>query len=393
MRKVAPLLVLRLALLVAVLACAVLLVEYQNAGDPAFCGVGSGCETVRRSALSHIDLFDGIDVPLPLLGLCCHAGLLALAVVMRDKAQTFFVAAAAGAGGLIALGLIGVQALQIHAFCKWCLLVDGGAIVAALAAAWVHYSATRSEAYEVLLNELARRRSVVVAWAAGSALVAGIPFLWGEYPVVPPLPPAIAALGVPGKVTIVAFTDFECPFCRKMAPVLHDIQEGWGERMVIVRKMAPLAMHPGAMPAALAYVCTPDAQREEMAHRLYAAPGSMLTHGGVELLARDLHLDQARFDACLDGAAAQQQVVADKALFDSLDAHGLPYTFIGPRAVAGYIPDTALKFAHAVMEEGDRPSLPLWWMIALALVIAAALTIFTARAAQAEAALPLPVPR
>jgi uncharacterized membrane protein len=393
MRKVAPLLVLRLALLVAVLACAVLLVEYQNAGDPAFCGVGSGCEAVRRSAFSHIVLLDGVDIPLPLLGLCFHAGLLALAVVARDKAQTFFVAAAAAAGGLVGIGLIGVQAFKIGAFCKWCLLVDGCSIVAALAAAVVHFGAARSEAYEAFLADLSRHRTVVVAWAAGAAVVAGLPFLWGEYPVVPPLPPAIAALGVPGKVTIVAFTDFECPFCRKMAPVLHDIQEGWVDRFVIVRKMAPLSQHPGAMPAALAYVCTPDAQHEEMALRLYAAPDSMLTHAGVELLARDLHLDEARFASCLDGPAARQQVAADKALLDSLEAHGLPYTFIGPRAVAGYIPEAAHKFARAVMEEGDRPSLPLWWMIAAALVVAAALSVFTVRFARRRAPLPMPVLR
>jgi uncharacterized membrane protein/predicted DsbA family dithiol-disulfide isomerase len=374
MRKVAPLLVLRLALLVAVLACAVLLVEYQNAGDPSFCGVGSGCEAVRRSAYSHIVLLDGIDVPLPLLGLCFHAGLLALAVVARDKAQTFFVAAAAALGGLVAIGLIGVQALKIGAFCKWCLLVDGCAIVAAPAAAMVHFGAARSE-------------------AAGAAVVAGLPFLWGEYPVVPPLPPAIAALGVPGKVTIVAFTDFECPFCRKMAPVLHDIQEGWVDRFVIVRKMAPLSMHPGAMPAALAYVCTPEGQREEMARRLYAASNSVLTHDGVELLARDLRLDEMRFASCLDGPAAREQVAADKMLFDSLEAHGLPYTFIGPRAVGGYIPEAAHKLARAVMEEGDRPSLPLEWMIAAAFVVVAALAALTARAARLEERLPMPVLR
>ena len=35
--------------------------------------------------------------------------------------------------------------------------------------------------------------------------------------------PQIAALQVPGKITIVSFTDFECPFCRKLHPILHGI--------------------------------------------------------------------------------------------------------------------------------------------------------------------------
>ncbi len=183
---------------------------------------------------------------------------------------------------------------------------------------------------------------------------------------VPPLPPAIAALGVPGKVTIVSFTDFECPYCRKLAPVLHDVQENWGERAALVRKMAPLSIHAGALPAALAYVCTPEAQREEMAGVLYAAPAPVLSLDGARVIARELHLDEGRFERCLEGAAARETVAADRALFDSLGAHGLPYTFIGPRAVAGYNPDAVRALGRDALT-AESASLPLWWMVVAAL--------------------------
>ncbi len=378
MRKVAPILALRVALLVAVLACAVLVVEYQNAGDPAFCGAGSGCLAVRRSAYSHIILNDWIDVPLPLLGLCLHAGLLALAVVARDKSQTFFVAVGAAGGGVVAIVLVALQAIKIGAFCKWCLLVDGSAVIAAGAAAVVHLDAARSPAYEAFLLALSQRRVQVVAWLGGAAVVAGLPFLWGEYPVVPPLPPAVAALAVPGKVTIVSFTDFECPFCRKLSPVLHEVEENWGDRVAVVRKMAPLPFHPGALPAALAYVCTPAAHREEMAKHLYAAPAPVLTRAGVQIVARDLGVDESAFAACLNSPAARDEVAADKALFESLDAHGLPYTYLGPRVVAGFNADAVRKLG-AQMMDGERPGLPIWAMLAAALVVAAASVFVTAK--------------
>jgi uncharacterized membrane protein/thiol-disulfide isomerase/thioredoxin len=370
MRKVAPLLVLRVALLVAVLACAVLVVEYQNAGDPAFCGAGSGCAAVRRSPYSHLVLNDWIDVPLPVLGLCLHAGLLALAVVARDKSQTFFVAVGAAIGGCFAIALVALQAIKIGAFCKWCLLVDGSAVVAAGAAAVVHLDAARSPGYEAFLYALSQRRVQVIAWLGGAALVGGLPFVWGEYPVVPPLPPAVAALTVPGKATIVSFTDFECPFCRKLSPVLHEVQENWGDRVVLVRKMAPLSFHPGAMPAALAYVCTPPAQREEMAKHLYAAPAPVLTRAGVQIVARDLGVDEATFAHCMESAAARDEVAADKALLDTLDVHGLPYTYLGKRTVAGFNPDAVRKLGAQILD-GDRPGLPIWAMLAAAVVVAA----------------------
>jgi uncharacterized membrane protein/thiol-disulfide isomerase/thioredoxin len=377
MRKVAPILVLRLALLVAVFACAVLLVEYENTGDPAFCGPTSGCMAVRHSPYSVI-----AGIHLPLLGLCAEGALLVLALVASDRSQTFFVAVAAAAGAAVAVGLIGVQAFQIGAFCKWCLLVDLCTIVAAGAAALVHLGVARDPEQEEFVGAFALRRGQIVAWALGAAVVVGLPFLWGEYPVVPPLPAEVAKLAVPGKATIVAFTDFECPFCRKLAPVVHEVQDNWGDRVALVRKMAPLSQHPGAMPAALAFVCTPEAQRDDMATKLYTASPSVLTRDGVKILARDLHLDEGRFTTCLDGPAGEERVAADKALFDALALHSLPYTFVGSRAVAGYNPAAVRKFGSEVMA-GDRPSLPLWWMVAAAFVVAVGLAAVTVRLAPA----------
>jgi uncharacterized membrane protein/predicted DsbA family dithiol-disulfide isomerase len=373
MRKLAPVLVLRLALLVAIFACAVLVVEYENAGDPAFCGVGSGCMAVRRSPYSQI-----ADVPLPVIGLCAHAGLLALVLVARDKSQTFFTAAAGAFGAVTALGLLALQALKIGAFCKWCVLVDASSIVAGLAAALVHRLALDDARYEDFLTALSKRRAQVVAWGAGAAIVAGMPFLWNEYPSVPPAPPAIAALSVPGKTTIVSFTDFQCPYCRKLAPVLHEIQDNWGERMTLVRKMAPLAGHPGAMPAALAYLCTPEASREEMAQKLYAAPADVLKREGLIALADKMKLDVPVFARCMDAPETKAQVEADRALFDQIGGGGLPLTYFGPRVVAGYNPIQARKIGQIVME-GDRLALKLSWLFVAAALVAAALIAATLR--------------
>jgi uncharacterized membrane protein len=373
MRKVAPILVLRLALLVAVFACAVLLVQYDNVGDPAFCGSTSGCMAVRHSPYAVI-----AGIHLPLIGLCAEGVLLLLSLVAADRSQTFFVAVAAGAGAAVAVGLIGIQAFQIGAFCKWCLLVDLSTIVAAGAAAVVHLDVVRDPEQEAFLAALLQRRAQLVAWVLGAGAVVGLPHLWGEYPVVPPLPAAVASLAVPGKATIVAFTDFECPFCRKLAPVVHEVEDNWGDRVVLVRKMAPLPMHPGALPAALAYVCAPEDRREDMAAKLYAAAPAVLTHEGVKILARDLHFDEARFAQCLDAPAARDQVAADKALFDRLELHALPYTFVGSRAVAGFNPAALRRYGGELMD-GDRPSLPLWWMVGAAAVVAAALAVLTVR--------------
>jgi hypothetical protein len=158
--------------------------------------------------------------------------------------------------------------------------------------------------------------------------------------------------------------------------VLDEVRDNWGERAALVRKMAPLHMHPGAVPAALAYVCTPEAEREEMAKKLYGAPDAMLTPEGVTIMARGLHLDEDRFSRCIESAEARAQVDADRKLFDTLGLGGLPYTYVGKRSVAKFNPDALRQIGREAMES-ERPSVPLWGMVAAALGVAVALAVLT----------------
>ncbi|APR84076.1 Thioredoxin domain protein [Minicystis rosea] len=387
MRKIAPILLLRLALLVAVLACAVLVIEYQNMGDPAFCGVGSGCMAVRRSQWARIG-----TVPLPALGLSAYAVLLAMSLGVREKMHSFFLAAAAIAGGLIGATLLAIQAFQLHTFCKWCVMVDVSAIVAAAAASWMHREIARSAAYEAWFVAFARGRGQLIVGAVGALLAGLLPTVWGQYPVVPPMPEAVAALAVPDKVTIVAFTDFECPFCRKMHPVLHDIAKRSGGRVTLVRKMVPLSFHQGAKPAALGYLCTPAGSRERMADSLYGAPQHLLNATGVAAIAAGLGLDREAFTRCVDAPETAAALHADEALFASLKAPGLPFTYIGSRVVAGFNEDAARKLASAA-SNGGRPSLPVSWMLVLFAAVCAVVAGLTVRLSQRETepvALPAP---
>src|SRR4051812_41636673 len=125
MRNAALVILLRLALFVAVFASAVLLIEYKNAGDPAFCGAGTGCMAVRLSSYSRF-----LGVPLPLIGLIAFSAVLLVAVFAREKAHLRLLAALGLGGGAAALVLLYLQASEIKAFCKWCVMVDAGAIVA-----------------------------------------------------------------------------------------------------------------------------------------------------------------------------------------------------------------------------------------------------------------------
>ncbi|WP_437689292.1 vitamin K epoxide reductase family protein [Sorangium sp. So ce176] len=355
----------RLALFVAMTASAALVVEYQNAGDPAFCGVGSGCFAVRVSPYSRL-----LGVPLPNLGLAAYTTLIAASLLARERWHHVAIAAASALGGLGATVLLGLQAFAIGAFCAWCIAVDLAALAAAVTSALVAWQAWR-------MPRAAFDRATqgglptTTAWGAASVAAIGLPFLWGSYPVIPPLPPEIAAMQEPGKVTIVAFTDFECPFCRKLHPELSKIEEAHGDRVRHVRKMMPLPTHPGALPAAKAYICTPEDRREQAAALLYSAHPGRLTGGRVASVLAPLGLSTTELEACLAAPSTQAAIDADVALYGRMEARGLPLTYVGRRLVVGYNPE---RIRDALRREaaGDPLSLPLPWLFVALFGVAAA---------------------
>jgi uncharacterized membrane protein len=384
MRTVVLVILLRLALLVAIAASAALYVEYQHAGDPAFCGVGSGCLAVRMSPYSR---FQG--VPLPTIGLAAYAGLFIFFLVGKGRRHLHLGAILTGAGALSACVFIYLQAAVIHALCKWCIAVDTSAILAA-AAAFMLYDQAKTDAKAdegptSVIAALSRSLPILAAWALAGALAIGAPFIWGKYPVIAPLLPPIAALEVPGKITVVSFTDFECPFCRKLHPLLHELLEKHKDRLVVVRRMMPLPIHPGAMPAALAYTCTPLDERPAMVDALYGAPEHFLTREGTTAIANGLGLPSEAFARCVDAPETRAQVEKDIKLFAEIEGMALPLTYVGPRVILGYNPD-GLRAAVALALQGDQLSLPVSWMFALLSVIFTMSAVVTLRLAPRSSA-------
>lgn len=237
------------ALALAICASTALVIDYRNAGDPAFCGVQSGCYAVRASAYSHL-----FGIPLPNLALPAFAILLGLSIYATTAAQHRLVAVAAGAASILAIGLIAVQAFFVGAFCPWCIVVDSSAVVAGLAsiAIWFWVKDQDRRAAQVSVEGRA-----AAAWAVVGALAIGLPMLWARYPAIPAAPAEIVAQQQPGKVTIISYTDFECPFCRKLHPILDALRAQHGDKIHFVRKMKPLLSHAGALPAAKAWMCAP----------------------------------------------------------------------------------------------------------------------------------------
>jgi protein-disulfide isomerase len=75
-----------------------------------------------------------------------------------------------------------------------------------------------------------------------------------RHPKVPVIAPGRAILGNPSApVTIVEYSDFECPYCQHEHPVVAQVLKQYGDRVRLVLKQSPIDFHPRAMPSALMF--------------------------------------------------------------------------------------------------------------------------------------------
>jgi protein-disulfide isomerase len=142
------------------------------------------------------------------------------------------------------------------------------------------------------------------------------------------------AKGAPNAVvTIVAFTDFECPSCAREHPVLERIVSEFGDRVRLVVRDFPLSQHANARKAAEAA----EAAREQGKYWEYATVlfrnQSALGIDKLRQYASELGLDRARFDAALDAGKFADKVQRDLVDGHKLGINGTPTLYInGKRA-------------------------------------------------------------
>lgn len=153
-------------------------------------------------------------------------------------------------------------------------------------------------------------------------------------------------------VTIVEFSDFQCPFCVRARPTLKRIREVYGDDVNFAFRHFPLAIHDLAPKAGEAASCAAEQdQFWEMHDRLWAhsrqlQPDDLVDH------AEALGMDREEFASCLDSGRYAQTVKDDTAVGTSLGVSGTPAFFINGRPLVGAQPFEA--FAAVIDDELAR---------------------------------------
>ncbi len=145
-------------------------------------------------------------------------------------------------------------------------------------------------------------------------------------------------------ITIVEFSDYECPFCVRAEPTVKDVLAAYPGKIKLVYRDYPLPMHKQAPKAAEAAHCAGDQGKYwEMHDKLFASNGK-LALADLKAAARDVAgIDGGKFDQCLDSGEKAKDVEKNRKAGDDAGVNGTPAFFINGRLISGAQPLDAFK--------------------------------------------------
>ncbi len=139
-------------------------------------------------------------------------------------------------------------------------------------------------------------------------------------------------------ITIVEFSDFQCPFCVKAEPTVKQLMAAYPGKIRLIYRDFPLEFHKLAPKAAEASHCAEDQGKYwEMHEKLFAANGA-LEVDNLKKIARDVGLDGGKFDQCLDSGVKKTVVDENFAAGKKVGVTGTPAFFINGRLLSGALP-------------------------------------------------------
>ncbi len=159
-------------------------------------------------------------------------------------------------------------------------------------------------------------------------------------------------------VTIIEFSDFECPFCSRVLPTLQEALSTYGNQIRLVFRQFPLnSIHPKAQKAAEASLCAHEQGKFWEMHDNMFADQRKLDIADLKAKASALGLDTAKFDACLDSSKYADQVAKDLADGMAAGVTGTPAMFVNGRFLNGAVPFAELEriIDDELLRKGIQP--------------------------------------
>ena len=147
------------------------------------------------------------------------------------------------------------------------------------------------------------------------------------------------------QVTIVEFSDFQCPFCSRVLPTLDKLIKDYPDKIRVFFKHNPLPFHSDAPLAAQAAVAAEAQGKFWQMHDILFKNQQNIKRPDLEKYAKEIGLDVEKFKKDIDSPATKKRVDDDSELGKKLGVQGTPNFFINGRPLRGAVPYEQFKTA------------------------------------------------
>ena len=145
------------------------------------------------------------------------------------------------------------------------------------------------------------------------------------------------------KVTIVEFSDFQCPYCSRGRQVMDQVTKTYGDKVRVVFRDFPLDFHKNAQKAAEAGQCANEQGKFWTLHDWMFDHQDKLAVDDLKAAARELKLDGAKFDECLTSGKFAQAVADNMKAGQAAGVRGTPAFFVNGVFLNGALPFEKFK--------------------------------------------------
>ena len=139
------------------------------------------------------------------------------------------------------------------------------------------------------------------------------------------------------------FSEFQCPFCKRVNPTIDQIMKEYGDQVRVVFKHNPLSFHKDAPLAAQAALAAGKQGKFWQMHDILFQNQKALKPENINSYAKEIGLNMSQFASDLNSAEIKAQIAADQAQAKELKARGTPHFFINGRRLRGAQPFPAFK--------------------------------------------------
>jgi protein-disulfide isomerase len=139
-------------------------------------------------------------------------------------------------------------------------------------------------------------------------------------------------------VTIVEFSDFQCPFCSRLTPTIKQVEQKYGDKVRVVFRQYPLPFHQNAQKAAEASLCAMDQGKFWELHDAMFADQNALGVDQLKATAAKLGINADKFNKCLDSGEKAAAISLDQKAGQAAGVNGTPALFVNGRFINGAVP-------------------------------------------------------